>query len=56
METFAGALQFILPIFFLLILIEALVAKWRNKDVIKSMDTLSSLTSGLANILLPPYK
>ncbi|OWY22234.1 sterol desaturase family protein [Sphingobacteriales bacterium UPWRP_1] len=51
METFTGALQFILPIFFLLILIEALVAKWRNKDVINSMDTLSSLTSGLTNIL-----
>jgi alkylglycerol monooxygenase len=51
METFAGALKFVLPIFLLLILIEMLVAKWRNKDVIQSMDAVSSLSSGLTNTL-----
>lgn len=51
METFAGALKFVLPIFFLLIIIEMIAAKWKNKDVIKSMDTVSSLSSGLTNTL-----
>lgn len=51
METFAGALKFALPIFLLLILIEMMVAKWKNKDVINSMDTVSSLSSGLTNTL-----
>ena len=51
METFAGALKFVLPIFILLIIIEMIVAKFKNKDVIKSMDTVSSLSSGLTNTL-----
>ena len=51
METFAGALKFVLPIFLLLIIIEMIAAKWKNKDVIKSMDTVSSLSSGLTNTL-----
>lgn len=51
METFAGALKFALPIFILLIAIEMIVAKWRNKDVVKSMDAVSSLSSGLTNTL-----
>jgi sterol desaturase/sphingolipid hydroxylase (fatty acid hydroxylase superfamily) len=51
METFAGALKLVLPIFLLLIALEMLVAKWWNRDVIKSMDAVSSLTSGLTNVL-----
>ena len=51
METFANALKFVLPLFLLLILIEMIVAKWRSKDVIKSMDAVSSLSSGLTNTL-----
>jgi sterol desaturase/sphingolipid hydroxylase (fatty acid hydroxylase superfamily) len=51
METFAYALKFVLPLFFLLIVIEMIVAKWWRKDVIKSMDAVSSLTSGLTNTL-----
>ncbi len=51
METFAGALKFVLPIFILLMVIELIVAKYKKKDVIKSMDAVSSLTSGLTNIL-----
>lgn len=51
METFAGALKFVLPIFLFLIILEMAVAKWWKKDVIKSMDSVSSLTSGLTNIL-----
>jgi alkylglycerol monooxygenase len=51
METFAGALKFVLPMFLLLIATEMIVAKWRNKAVIKSMDTVSSLSSGITNLL-----
>lgn len=51
METFAGALKFVLPIFILLIIIEMIVAKVRNKQVITSMDTVSSLSSGITNVL-----
>jgi sterol desaturase/sphingolipid hydroxylase (fatty acid hydroxylase superfamily) len=51
METFANALKFVVPIFFLLIITEMILAKWRKKDVIKSMDTVSSLSSGLTNTL-----
>jgi len=51
METFAGALKFVLPIFIILMIIELIVAKIKKKDVIKSMDAVSSLSSGLTNTL-----
>ncbi len=51
METFASALKFVLPLFIILMLIELIVAKIKKKDVIKSMDAVSSLSSGLTNTL-----
>ncbi|MBK7149230.1 MAG: sterol desaturase family protein [Bacteroidetes bacterium] len=51
METFAHALKFVLPIFLLLIGFEMIWARWKNKDVIQSMDVVSSLSSGLTNTL-----
>lgn len=51
METFAGSLKFVLPIFLLLMLIELIVAKYMNLRVIKSMDAVSSLSSGITNVL-----
>lgn len=51
METFAGALKFVLPVFILLIAIEMIIAKIKNKNVVISMDAVSSLSSGLTNIL-----
>jgi len=51
METFAGALKFVLPVFILLIAIEMIVAKLTNKNVVNSMDAVSSLSSGITNIL-----
>ncbi len=51
METFAGALRFVLPIFLLLIAIEMIVAFYKKKQVIKSMDAVSSLSSGTTNVL-----
>ncbi len=51
METFSGALKYVLPLFIILMLIELIVAKYRKQDVIKSMDAVSSLSSGITNIL-----
>lgn len=51
METFAGALKFVLPMFILLILIEMIVAKYRNLKVINFIDSVSSLSSGITNVL-----
>jgi len=51
METFAGALKFVLPLFILLIAIEMAIAKYQKKAIIKSMDAVSSLSSGLTNAL-----
>lgn len=51
METFAGALKFVLPIFLLLMIIELIAAKVKKKNVINSMDAVSSLSSGLTNTL-----
>ncbi len=51
METFAGALKFVLPIFFLLIVVEMIVAKYKKLAIINSMDAVSSLSSGLTNVL-----
>jgi sterol desaturase/sphingolipid hydroxylase (fatty acid hydroxylase superfamily) len=51
METFSGALKYVLPLFIILMIIELIVAKYRKQDVIKSMDAVSSLSSGITNIL-----
>jgi alkylglycerol monooxygenase len=51
METFATGIKYVLPFFILLIAIEMIVAKIKNKDVIKIMDTVSSLSSGITNVL-----
>ena len=50
MERYAAILNYAIPFFILLLLIEA-IAAWRmKKKVIRSMDTLSSLSSGITNV------
>lgn len=51
MEAYATALSYAIPGFILLIVIEALFARWRGKRVYRSMDTISSLSSGMTNTL-----
>jgi alkylglycerol monooxygenase len=51
METFASAVQYVVPIFLLLIIVELLVAKYRKMEVLQNMDVVSSLSSGLTNAL-----
>ena len=52
MEDYANALLYAIPGFVVLILIEAVIAWWRGMDVQNSMDTISSLSSGLTNTLV----
>ena len=51
MEDYVAALNYAIPVFISLILLEAFVAYKQKKAVIKSMDTLSSLSSGLTNAI-----
>ncbi|MEO1448591.1 MAG: sterol desaturase family protein [Bacteroidota bacterium] len=51
METYAHVLSYAIPGFMLLVIIEALIARWKRADVIYGMDTISSLSSGITNVL-----
>jgi len=51
METYATVLSFAIPGFVLLILIEYLASRLMNQDIANSMDTISSLSSGMTNTL-----
>lgn len=51
METFAVALNYAIPIFVGLILIEAVYARVAAGVKVRSMDTISSLSSGITNII-----
>ena len=51
METYALALTYAIPGFVALILIEYFASIWMGKEVNRSMDTISSLSSGMTNTL-----
>jgi len=51
MEAYATALTFAIPGFVLLILIEEFAARRKGVSVNKDMDTISSLSSGLTNVM-----
>lgn len=51
MESYAAVLNYAIPFFMSLLLLEAGIAWWRGEKVIQSMDTLSSLSSGLTNVI-----
>ncbi len=51
METYVVVLNYAIPFFFLLLAGEAILAFILKKKVIHSMDTLSSLSSGLTNAI-----
>lgn len=51
METYAKLLNIAIPFFVALIILEALIAKVKNKQVWNRLDTLSSLASGMSNVL-----
>ncbi|MFL2587387.1 MAG: sterol desaturase family protein [Flavobacteriaceae bacterium] len=51
MEVYANVLLWVVPIFILLILIEIIYGQIKKKQTHSFMDTLSSLSSGMTNIL-----
>ncbi|MDH5608422.1 MAG: sterol desaturase family protein [Cyclobacteriaceae bacterium] len=51
METYVAALNYAIPFFISLIVVEKLAASIMKKEVIRGMDTLSSLSSGLTNVI-----
>lgn len=49
METYAAVLNYAIPFFIVLILIEWGVSRYREVSIGRSMDTISSLSSGFTN-------
>ena len=56
MNFYIKALFFAIPIFTFLIIIEAIVAHFRNIEINRSEDVISSLSSGLTNIIRDAIK
>ncbi len=52
METYANVLLYAVPFFFVLILIEFLYGWWKGHQTLRTMDTISSLSSGMTNTLV----
>ena len=51
MEAYAQVLNYAIPFFVLLIGIEYIIGRFKGVNTIRSMDVISSLSSGLTNIL-----
>lgn len=51
METYAAVLQYAIPGFIALILIEALAGARMGRQVIRSFDSISSISSGITNVI-----
>ncbi len=51
MEAYVSALNYAIPFFIGLILIEVVAAYLMKRDVIRGIDTLASLSSGLTNVI-----
>ena len=51
MQTYAEVLTYAIPFFVLLLAIEYGVSRWMKMDVLRSFDTISSLSSGLTNTI-----
>lgn len=51
METYADALLIAIPFFMVLLIVEALYGAWKGEQTLNSMDTISSLSSGITNTI-----
>lgn len=51
MQTYAEIISIAIPVFVVLVLIEFLISRRMHKDVIRSFDTVSSLSSGMTNVI-----
>ncbi len=51
MNAYVAVLNYAIPFFMALLLFEVLVAWWKKERVVRSVDTLASLSSGLTNVI-----
>lgn len=51
MEAYAQAVNIAIPVFVFLIIVEALVARWKGMEVNRGADAISSLSSGITNVV-----
>ena len=51
MQTYANALLVAIPMFTLLVVIEAIYGVRKGKQTLNAMDTISSLSSGITNVI-----
>ncbi|PHN07998.1 sterol desaturase family protein [Flavilitoribacter nigricans] len=51
METYAQVLNYAIPFFILLMLVEEIAARWMRVEVNRGVDTISSLSSGFTNVI-----
>ena len=51
METYGKLLNIAVPVFLILFIAEWLVDRWKGKRVIRHMDSISSLSSGMTNVV-----
>ncbi len=51
METYGAVLNWVIPVFFLLYFIEVIVAWRRGAQVIRGLDSVSSFSSGITNVV-----
>lgn len=56
MQQLVNALNYAIPVFLILILIEVIVAKFMSKEITHSMDMLSSLSSGMTNVVKQVFR
>ncbi|HRI61581.1 MAG TPA: sterol desaturase, partial [Saprospiraceae bacterium] len=51
MEAYGAILNLVVPIFFLLYFVEKFVAWRRGEKVIRGLDSISSFSSGITNVV-----
>ena len=51
METYANALLIAMPVFLVLVLVESIYGAVRGRQTLNSLDTISSLSSGVTNVI-----
>ncbi|MEX2565756.1 MAG: sterol desaturase family protein [Cyclobacteriaceae bacterium] len=51
MELYAQLLNYIIPVFLLLILVEKLIERYQGKSLSRSLDSVTSISSGMTNVI-----
>ena len=51
MQTYANALLIAIPLFMVLVVLEAIYGAWKGTQTFRNLDTISSLSSGVTNVI-----